>query len=485
MWRNYYIVNTLEEALKYLAEYGERGRIVAGGTDLVLEMERGGRKGIDSLIDISTIRGLDAIHLDSDGSIHLGALVTHNHCVASDVIYRHATPLYQAAVQVGSPQIRNRGTIAGNLITASPANDTIPALIALGAEIKLRSLAGERSVRLADFYTGVRKTIMRPDEILVEISLHGLKEGANGKVDKGAFYKFGLRKAQAISVVNAAVVIQMQGEIVEKAVITLGAVAPTIVRATEAEAALEGAPLTEENVEKAARLAMQAARPIDDLRSSGAYRKEALRVAVKRALLFILDTPTLPEKPNIPVLWGRTSAEKFVDNKSVAFHLTDSLSCDTPILTRINGKVYSFSRGHHKTLLDLIRDEAGLTGSKEGCGEGECGACTLFLDGVAVMGCLVPAPRAHGAEITTIEGIGEGEKLHPVQQAFINDGAVQCGFCTPGFIMSAVKLLEENSHPNREEIQQAISGNLCRCTGYYKIMDAIEHAAAISTAEGF
>lgn len=132
----------------------------------------------------------------------------------------------------------------------------------------------------------------------------------------------------------------------------------------------------------------------------------------------------------------------------------------------------------HKMLLDLLRDHFELTGTKEGCGQGECGACTVLVDGVSVNACLFPAMEVEGRTVTTIEGlIGEGGKLHPIQEAFVEAGAVQCGFCMPGMVMSAKALLDENPEPTEEEVRRGISGNLCRCTGYVQIVEAIKLAS--------
>ena len=143
----------------------------------------------------------------------------------------------------------------------------------------------------------------------------------------------------------------------------------------------------------------------------------------------------------------------------------------------INGKKRKVETTASTRLLDLIRDDLRLTGTKEGCGKGECGACTVIMNGNLVASCLILAPQADGAVITTIEGIGDNKCLDPVQEAFIETGAVQCGFCTPGMILAVKKLLEENLHPDEEEIKRGISGNLCRCTGYHKIFDAVRLAS--------
>ena len=144
----------------------------------------------------------------------------------------------------------------------------------------------------------------------------------------------------------------------------------------------------------------------------------------------------------------------------------------------LNGSNTSVTTPDHRLLLDLLRDEIGLTGTKEGCGTGDCGACTVYLDGRPVNSCLILSGELNGAEVTTIEGLKEGNAYHPIQAAFVADGGAQCGYCTPGMLMMAKSFLDENPDPTDEDIRFALSGNLCRCTGYVKIVEAVKDAAA-------
>jgi carbon-monoxide dehydrogenase small subunit len=152
-----------------------------------------------------------------------------------------------------------------------------------------------------------------------------------------------------------------------------------------------------------------------------------------------------------------------------------------PLTMTVNDHEVTLDVQADEVLVDVLRDRLGLLGTKVGCSEGECGACTVIMDGQAVLSCLIPALRAQGRQITTIEGLSDGDTLHPLQQAFVDHGAVQCGYCIPGFIMSAKALLDTNRHPTRDEIKEAIAGNLCRCTGYVKIIEAIEKVANLGT----
>ncbi len=473
MWKRYYTPVSLRQALALLSDYKEAARIVAGGTDLLVELERKVRTA-EVLIDITRIPGLDRIALDEGGAIHLGPLVTHNQAANSAVCVKKALALARACWEVGAPQIRNRGTIAGNLVTASPANDTISPLWALEATITLQNAHRRRTLTMPEFFKGVRKTALEPDEIVTDICIPRCKSGT-----QSAFVKLALRRAQAISVVNAAAVVRFYQGKVAHVRITLGSVAPTIVRAVHAENYLTGKRLTDQIVAVAGELATSDARPIDDIRGPADYRRSMVNVATVRVLTQLKDGTAGADLPRHPVnLWGKTDGHfPTWAKKPAEYAPLHEEEGDQPIVTTVNGKRYEVRGANDKTLLRMLREDIGLTGTKEGCGEGECGACTLFLDGIAVMACLVPAPRAHGADIVTIEGLAHGDKLHPVQQAFIDEGAVQCGYCTPGFVMAAAKLLEERPSPTHWDIQQAVAGNLCRCTGYASIVAAIEKAA--------
>jgi xanthine dehydrogenase iron-sulfur cluster and FAD-binding subunit A len=472
MWTNYVQAVSTDEVLALLAQHRERARIINGGTDLLVEIERKLRAP-QLLIDASRIPGLDTIHIDGH-TVRLGAGVTHNQVVADPRLRERAFALVRACWELGAPQIRNRATLAGNLVTASPANDTISPLWALGARVTLRSLRGERVLALPDFFKGVRRTAIEPDEMLTEIVF------PLPSVDtRSTFLKLGLRRAQAISVVHVAVVVEFEAQSarsdsqrpVRSAQIALGSVSPTIIPATEAQDYLAGKNLADASIAEAARLAMDAARPIDDIRGTADYRRAMVGVYVARALRQLRagnERDTFPQRP--VMLWGFPGLSKPPIPNS---HVDPSQSIDVVV----NGKRYHVAGGHQKSLLRFLREDLGLTGTKEGCTEGECGACTVFLDGVAVMSCLVPAPRAHGTSVTTVEGLGAKGALHSVQQGLIAEGGVQCGYCTPGFVMSGVKLLEEVPNPTRSDIQQAFTGNLCRCTGYAKILKAMQTAS--------
>ena len=454
--------DTVEGALALLAQHGEQARVVAGGTDLLIELDRRVGPAVDTLIDITRIPELDRIDLDHDhDTIRIGALVTHNQAATDGRIQEHATCLAQACLEVGSPALRNRATIVGNVVTASPANDTISALRALDAQVELASTDGRRSLPLADFHLGVRRTALQPGELVTAITF-----ATPAPTNRSLYLKLGLRRAQAISVVHVAFLVGLDGDIVTTARIALGSVAPTIVRAGEAEELVVGTTLGPDIIERAARAAASAVAPIDDLRAPATYRDDQIVTMVRRGLRALADgthADALVAQP--PTLGGPVVP---ADGLATDSHAAPATSINgTPVALHPTG-----------SLLDAIRDAGGLTGTKEGCAEGECGACTVHLDGTAVLSCLVPAARAAGASVTTVEGLGTDGALHPVQQAFIDNAAVQCGYCIPGFLMSGAALWGDDSNPSPADIELGLSGNLCRCTGYYAINAACTRSEA-------
>ncbi|MFQ6058651.1 MAG: FAD binding domain-containing protein [Anaerolineae bacterium] len=270
-----YIPKTVEEALELLAATG--GRPIAGGTDLIVFMQEGKIRP-QVLIDLSRLDELRYIQ-EEDGLIRIGPLTTHAELARSPLLRERGEVLAQAAAVVGAPQIRNRGTIGGNIATASPAGDTIPALMALGAQVKLRSMGGQREVPLQDLFTGPGQTVIRGDELITEVAFP-----LPGDSARGAFLKLRKRNALAIAVVSAAVTVTLMEGVIGEAHIALGAVAPTVIRASAAEQVLRGREPSAELLAQAGELAAAASRPITDIRGSAAYRREMVKVLVRRGL---------------------------------------------------------------------------------------------------------------------------------------------------------------------------------------------------------
>ena len=465
--KRYVAPESLEDALAVLAARGPSARAIAGGTDLLLELSRGARTGIDTLVDLSVLDGLDTI-TEHRGRVELGPLVTHGDVVGFGRMLSVGLPLAQACLEVGGPQLRNRATIVGNIVTASPANDTISALYALGADVTVSSAGGgHRTMPIEDFFTGFRTTALEPGELVTRISFDALGGGR-----RGIFVKLGLRRAQAISVVHAAAVVTEGSDgTVSDLVVALGSVGPTIELVDAATGIARGRLLADAAADVAA-ASRAAVTPIDDLRSTAEYRSHTVEVVVERALRSLAagtEASTWPQSPPRLVVVPDSPAPSAPEEPSRR-EVTDTRT----ITATINGVERSAANAAGRTLLDWLRFDLGLTGTKEGCAEGECGACTVHLDGRAVLACLVPAARADGTSITTVEGVAPPDGgLHPVQQALADCGGVQCGFCTPGFVMSAAMLADEEPHPSREQVEHGLAGNLCRCTGYYSIIDAL------------
>jgi len=456
------------EALEALQEYPD-ARPIAGGTDLLLDLARSTGEPV-TLVDLSAIVDARRI-LNTDAAFVLGGGVTHNQVVADERIRRHCLPLAQACLEIGSPQLRNRATLAGNLATASPANDSISALMVLNASVVLSRLVdgevSERVVPVAGFFTGFRSTVREPDELITSIRVPKLDES-----ERAIWVKVGLRRAQAISVVHAGMVVAVHKGKVADARLALGSVAATVITSHVFPAALVGKALDDATIASTAAAVAASIQPIDDVRASADYRSSVTEAVLARALRTLADDRADAAWPLDPPLLGvRTPSTP--PNSAV---VTD----ETVVSMTVNGHAASGSTAASTTLLDWLRDHSSgpCLGVKEGCAEGECGACTVRVDGAVVMSCLVSAAQADGADVTTIEGLAiDADRLHPLQDAFIDEFAVQCGFCIPGFLVAGATLLDEHPHPTDEQIESGLAGNLCRCTGYYPITQAVRSAA--------
>jgi xanthine dehydrogenase iron-sulfur cluster and FAD-binding subunit A len=464
----YVPVATIAEACSLLAKHGADAAILAGGTDLLIEFRRPAANLPQRIVDISRVAELGGI-VERDGHLVIRPLVTHAQLQRSELVRRFAPLLASAAAAIGAPQIRNRGTVGGNIMNAAACADTVPPLIALGATVTLQSHAGARDLSLGDLFLRPYQTKATPDELLTAIRFPTLPATA-----RSAFVKLGRRNALSIARLSVAAILEIgdDGRITGARLVP-GAAFPTWRRVTEAEQMLVGE-------KPVAKLFAAAGRKVSEemIRETGRrwsteYKEPVLAVLVRRALEQCAFAPVPP--PAAVPSSGTTDEGISVTPKGGKRKARASRECTVAVT--INGRAHTLTIPAHRTLLEVLRDDLGLTGTKCGCEIGECGACTVLLDGQPVNSCLVLAPQIAGREVTTVEGLMADGRLHPLQESFLDHDAVHCGFCTPGMLLSAKALLDRNPHPTETEIRTAIAGNLCRCTGYQQIVDAIRQAA--------
>jgi len=470
----------VEEAVALMTQYGDRAQVLAGGTDLIVQMKME-RVAPEYVISIQRIPRLDGIVFRSDG-VHIGATSSIWSIRNNPGIQAHYPALAEACASFSTTQVQFMGTVGGNLCNGSPASDSAPALIVLGAEVVIESADGERRLLLEEFFLGPGKTALRRGELFVEVVIPR-PEPKTGS----AFLKVS-RVTADLAKVNAAVVIVREGERIADCRLAFGSVAPRPMRAATAEALLTGQVLSADLVAEAARIASEEVAPIDDVRSTAWYRREIVRVlthdglhkAWKRAGQGAVgdwkNEEPEEQQGRAPEIEGAEATFASNPESRIPSHQVELM---------VNGVRRRLVVAPNELLLNVLRERLLLTGSKYGCGIGECGACTVQIDGEPVLSCLTLAVSAHGKEIVTVEGLqGPDGELDPLQEAFIEHAASQCGYCTPGMLMTARTLLEANPSPTEEEVRDYMKGNLCRCTGYASIVRAVMSGTQEEGASG-
>jgi xanthine dehydrogenase iron-sulfur cluster and FAD-binding subunit A len=465
-----------EEAITLLAQYGNRARVLAGGTDLLVHMKME-RIAPEAVISINRIRGLDRIAVQ-DGHLHIGARATIRAIGSDPHVQAHYAALADACASFSTTQVQTMGTVGGNLGNGSPASDSAPALIALGAEVEITGPDGKQCLPLEELFAGPGKTVLQDGELLTDVILPRPKIGTGS-----AFLKIS-RVAADIAKASGAVTIVRDSDHVVDCRMAFGSVAPTPMRTHNAEQILIGQIWRDELIEQAAECASTEISPIDDVRSSAWYRREAVRVlaydglhhAWQRAQTLIPPATAGHPSPSV----GEGSALEMLESRGSQHDSIGRLGANEKRLIElcINGREHQVWTAPNDLLLNVLRDQLQLTGTKYGCGIGECSACTVQMNGEPVLACLVLAVSAVGKDILTVEGLQKPNgELDPLQAAFIEHAAFQCGYCTPGMLLTAKSLLAEKPRPTEDDVRHHLRGNLCRCTSYASIVRAVMSCA--------
>lgn len=467
---NYLEPSTLAEAVELLARHADRARLLAGGTDLLVQMKLETRRP-DYVIGLRAVPGLDGIQA-SDGGLHIGARTPIRPLALDARLRLDYTALAEACAAFSTTQVQVMGTLGGNLCNGSPASDTAPALLALDAQLVVLGPRGERRLPVEEFFLGPGQTALQPDELLTAVLLPRAQAGRGS-----AFMKVS-RVMADLAKVNAAVALVRQGERIVDCRLAFGAVARRPIRARQAEALLRGQTFSADLMTEAAALAAGEVTPIDDVRSTAWYRRQAVQVmtadalnlAWQRAAGARLSAGQQSSGSNGSYVHPLSRVARPVLPAAQA--VAGSTCHDIELM--VNGSRHRLTVASNELLLNVLRERLELTGTKYACGIGECGACTVQLNGAPVLACLVLAASAHGSHILTVEGLQAPDgTLDPLQEAFLDQGAVQCGFCTPGMLMTSKSLLQEKSSITEDDVRDYLKGNLCRCTGYASIVRAV------------
>ena len=477
----YFEPRSLDEALALLAEHGDGAKVLAGGQSLVpmlnLRLVRP-----SCLIDINAVSALSYIKPDGAG-LEIGA-TTRQRALERSALVADACPLLRRAIEfVAHFQIRNRGTLGGSLAHADPAAELPAAVTALGSELVLRSARGERTLQAPDFFTGYLETALAPDELLVAIRIPREPPRSGS-----AFLEVSRRHGDfALVGVAASVALGADGVCASAAIVLVGVSSAPFV-STDAAALLVGTRLAASDLDEAARATAARVPAQADIHASAAYRTHAARTLTARALAQAAararDNTARHDEPRShrgaapgaqPAAPAGNAPDAAVDARPAS---GAAGSARRRVRLCVNGTTYTREAEPRRLLVDFLRDDLGLTGTQIGCEHGICGACTILVDGAAVRSCLQFAVQADGARIETVEGLAADGRLHPLQESFRSHHALQCGFCTPGILMSFVPFLRECPRPSEDQIRVALAGTLCRCTGYRNIVRAVAAAAA-------
>ncbi len=459
---DYYEPVSLAEALALLKEHGDRASLLAGGTYLLVQIKQE-HKAPPVVVNIGKLPGMKGASW-RDGRLHLGALSSIREIRDIPAVTSDYQALAEACAAFGSMQIQMMATIGGNVCNGSPASDAVPALLAFDAELALVGPEGERSVPLADFLLGPGKTALRTGEVLTHLNLPRPDVGTGS-----AFIKI-TRVAADLAKASAAAVIVRDGDNIVDCKLAFGSVAPTVFRAEKTEAFLRGKTFSADLALAAGEIAMEEVSPIDDVRSTAWYRRQVVKAVTHDLLVAAWERAAESQPP----------ADEAHDVQSeTATSSTDAIlhaAADEKVLIElgVNGERHHVWVASNDLLLNVVREELELTGPKYGCGIGECGACTMLMNGHPVLGCLVLAVTADGAEVLTVEGLQAADgTLHPLQDAFLDEQGFQCGYCTPGILMMSKALLDDIVRPDEDDIRDYLRGNRCRCTGFTSITRAV------------